>query len=277
MSDTNPLIKHFRQPKIYIQLPSRGQWYPDDIKESLVKEIQVLPMTAKDEITIKTPDALLNGYSTVSVVASCFPNIKDPWEMPVVDVDFCLIALRLASYGELMDISTKCPHCSHFNDHQLDLRVVLDNYVCPDYSDPIVTEENLVIKFRPGTYRQFNESLMKNFEEQRLAAAVNNVDTPEEVKIKTFSEVFEKLSWLTVRSIASNIDSITTETGDKVTNQEHIGAFVVNCDSKTYNLIKNKVDNLREQSNIKPFKVNCGDCEKEYDIPFTFDYSNFFA
>ena len=41
MSNANPLIKHFRQAKIYVQLPSRGQWYPDEFKESLSKEIQV--------------------------------------------------------------------------------------------------------------------------------------------------------------------------------------------------------------------------------------------
>jgi len=277
MSDTNPLIKHFRQPKIYVQLPSRGQWYPDDVKESLSEEIQVLPMTAKDEITIKTPDALLNGYSTTSVISSCFPNIKDAWSMPVVDVDYALIALRLASYGEYMDIETRCPHCGHHNEHQLDLRVVLDNYKCPDYSDPIVTDDNLVIKFKPSTYKQFNESLMKNFEEQRLAAAVNNADTPEDVKIKTFSEVFEKLSWLTVKTMASNIASITTEDGNKVDNEAFISEFVQNCDSKTYNKIKDKSQELKEQSAIKPFIMACQDCEKEYEVPFTFDYSNFFA
>ena len=277
MSNANPLIKHFRQAKIYVQLPSRGQWYPDEFKESLSKEIQVLPMTAKDEITIKTPDALLNGYSTTSVISSCFPNIKDAWNMPVVDVDFTLIALRLASYGEYMDIETRCPHCGHHNEHQMDLRIVLDNYKCPDYSEPIVTDDNLIIRFKPSTYKQYNESLMQNFEEQRLAAAVNNADTPEDVKIKTFSEVFEKLSSLTVRTMASNIASITTEDGNKVDNEDFISEFIQNCDSKTYNKIKDKSYELKEQSAIKPFMMTCQDCEKVYEVPFTFDYSNFFA
>jgi hypothetical protein len=258
-------------------MPSRGQWYLEGAAKDLEQEIQVLPMTAKDEITIKTPDALLNGYSTVSVISSCFPNIKDPWSMPIIDVDFALISLRLASYGEFMDIETRCPHCTYHNEHQVDLRVILDNYRCPDYSDPIVTDDNLVIKFKPGTYRQFNEGLMKNFEEQRLAETVNNSDTPEDVKIKTFSEVFEKLSTLAVRNIASNIASITTNDDNKVDDQIFITEFIENCDSKTYNLINNKVQELKNQVEIKPFKVACTECEKEYEVPFTFDYSNFFA
>ena len=28
-SGSNPLQKYFRQPKIYIGLPSKGNWYPD--------------------------------------------------------------------------------------------------------------------------------------------------------------------------------------------------------------------------------------------------------
>jgi hypothetical protein len=273
----NPLVKHFRQAKIYVQLPSQGQWYSDDVSENLKKEVQVLPMTAKDEITIKTPDALLNGYSTTSVIASCIPNIKDPWNMPTVDVDFALIAIRLASYGEFMDIETRCPHCTYYNEHQVDLRVILDNYKCPDYSEPVVTDDNLVIKFKPSTYKLYNENLMKNFEEQRLAAAVNNGETSDEEKIRIFSEVFEKLSWLTVHTMASNIDSITTESGDKVDNTAFLIEFVENCDSKTYNKIKERVQELKDQTEIKPFKVACQDCEKEYDVPFTFDYSNFFG
>ena len=176
-----------------------------------------------------------------------------------------------------MDVETRCPHCSYHNENQLDLRVVLDNYKCPDYSEPIVTDDNLIIRFKPSTYKQYNESLIKNFEEQRLAAAVDNVDTTEEVKIKTFSEVFEKLSWLTVRTMASNIASITTEDGSKVDNEGFIIEFVQNCNSKIYNEIKDKAQELKDQSAIKPFVLACQECEKEYEVPFTFDYSNFFA
>jgi hypothetical protein len=176
-----------------------------------------------------------------------------------------------------MDVSTRCPHCNHQNDNQVDLRFVLDNYKCPDYSEPVVTDDNLVIRFKPSTYKHFNESLMKNFEEQRLAASINNAETSEEVKIKTFSEIFNKLSWLTIRTMASNIASVTTEDGSKVELVSHIVEFVENCDSKTYNKIKDKVQDLRNQSAIKPFKVACEGCEKEYEVPFTFDYSNFFV
>ena len=66
---TNPLTKYFRQPKIYLRLPSKGRYYPAgslDMPDS--GELPVYAMTAKDELMFKTPDALLNGESVVEVI-----------------------------------------------------------------------------------------------------------------------------------------------------------------------------------------------------------------
>ena len=41
---------------------------------------------------MKTPDALVNGETTVEVIQSCMPNIKDAWKIPVIDLDVILIA-----------------------------------------------------------------------------------------------------------------------------------------------------------------------------------------
>ena len=84
----NPLMKFYRQPKIYLALPSKGHWYPEgslDMPDN--GELPVFAMTAKDELTLKTPDALLNGAATVELIQSCIPNIKNAWQMPVLDLD----------------------------------------------------------------------------------------------------------------------------------------------------------------------------------------------
>jgi hypothetical protein len=131
MSDSinnNPLSSHFRQPAIYLKLPSGGKFYPQDTLDmSLTGEIPIFPMTIKDEILLKTPDALMNGEGMRDMIASCCPNIKDPWSIPLIDLDTILIAIRLASYGSGMDMNSECPHCKESNEHTVDLRVVLDN------------------------------------------------------------------------------------------------------------------------------------------------------
>jgi hypothetical protein len=91
---TNPLSQYFRQPSIYIKLPSGGQFYPPGALDMPPNgELPILPMTAVDEITYRTPDALYNGVATVDVIRSCVPNIIDPWCIPVIDVDPLLIAI----------------------------------------------------------------------------------------------------------------------------------------------------------------------------------------
>ena len=77
-------------------MPSKGVYYPTgSITLDENGEVGVYPMTAKDEIVMKTPDALLTGKSTVEVIQSCIPAIKDAWQVPSIDVDTILIAIIL--------------------------------------------------------------------------------------------------------------------------------------------------------------------------------------
>ena len=83
--ETNPLKQYFRQPSIYIQLPSGGRFYQEgSLEPTANNEYPVLPMTTLDEITYRTPDALFNGNAVNSVIESCIPNIKSAWGMPEI-------------------------------------------------------------------------------------------------------------------------------------------------------------------------------------------------
>ena len=91
---TNPLRKHFRQPAIHLRLPSGGSFYPQGtIIMPANGELPILPMTAVDEITSRTPDALFNGSAVMDIIGSCVPNIRDPWAIPATDITALLIAV----------------------------------------------------------------------------------------------------------------------------------------------------------------------------------------
>ena len=81
VENSNPLNKYFRQPAVYISLPSGGNYPPHVVTPSKTGELGVMPMTAKDEIRFKTPDALMNGVGVVDVIHSCIPDIKDAWQI----------------------------------------------------------------------------------------------------------------------------------------------------------------------------------------------------
>ena len=148
----NPLKKYFRQPKIYLKLPSGGNFYPPGaIKMTESGEIPVYAMTAKDELTFKTPDALLNGEATVDVIKSCIPNIINPWAMPSIDSDAVLIAIRLATYGEKLELTTKVPGTGESKDFEIDLRILLDQLTSFQFEPHIRINDEIIVEIRPIT------------------------------------------------------------------------------------------------------------------------------
>ena len=61
---SNALTKYQRTPKLYIKLPSGGKYYEKgSIDLSMEGTLPIRAMTARDELLLKSPDALLNGES----------------------------------------------------------------------------------------------------------------------------------------------------------------------------------------------------------------------
>lgn len=285
---SNPLNKYFRQPKLYVQLPSKGKWYGSgaiDYPES--GELAVYSMTAKDELVFKTPDALLNGQATVDVIQSCMPNIKDAWNMPSIDLDVCLIAIRLATYGELMTLTLKTPVTGEEKEMQVDLRQLLDNLSNIDYNNTVLMPE-MAIKLRPLTYREFTSGALKTFEEQRIFNIVNDDKITEEDKLQAFTNSFTKLTQLTVDMMCKGIQSIELSAAEGeepavVSNQEHIIDFIKNADKHFFNKIQAHLESEKEKFELKPLIAEATPEEIEkgvpatYEVPITFDQSNFFG
>ncbi|RLB94911.1 MAG: hypothetical protein DRH76_08800 [Deltaproteobacteria bacterium] len=288
----NPLQQYFRTPSIHLDLPSKGEGYaPGMLDLPATGEVPVLPMTAIDEITYKTPDALFNGSAVVQVIESCIPAIKDAWQMPVTDVTAVLCAIRIASFGHEMDIETKCPKCGETANYSLDLRTVLDSIKATDYSKSFKAGD-LAIMFKPMVYKDLNENEKLQFEEQRLAQLLTSSEMDQEDQIKLLSESFTKISNYTLSTIAKNIASITTPECT-VTEEEFILEFLKKADGTLYKKIKNAVIEQKNKEALKPLKIKCNAlvgaevvdgvetggevCGHEYEQNFTLDMSSFFA
>jgi hypothetical protein len=278
----NPLQKYFRQAKVHIDLPSKGKYYPEGVLDMPeTGELPVFAMTAKDELTMKTPDALLNGAATVELIKSCIPNIKDPWQMPSIDIDAILIAIRIATYGEVLEITTKIPNVGTEKDFQIDLRQVLNKLTNVEFVDSIEVD-NMLVHIKPLTYREFTDSAMKTFEEQRVFRLVNDETIPEQEKLARFNESFLKLTNLTVGMMSKSIKAITVD-GDTVDNPVHIQEFIDNADKKFFTSIMEHLEGEKAKFTIEPFKATSSEEEiaqgapKNYEVPITFDQSNFFG
>ena len=272
----NPLKQYFRQPAIYVRLPSQGKFYPPGaVNMPPTSELPVYPMTAIDEITYRTPDALFNGQATVNVLQSCVPDIKDVWSTPAMDIDTLLIAIRIASYGHDMDFGTKCPKCGHECEHTVDLRGVLDRMKTPDYNKSLKSGD-VEIFFRPMTYKNINDNNALQYENQKLLQMLPDSEIPDTDKMSALGAALKRITDITVKALAQSIAVIKTPQA-LVSESEYIDEFLKNCDRELFNRIRDLIIELKEQAEMPPMSLICPECTNKYEQAVTLDMSSFFV
>lgn len=272
---TNPLSGYFRQPKVYVKLPSQGRFYPEgalDVSET--GDYPVYSMTAKDELMFKTPDALLNGQATIEIIKSCVPAIRNPWSMPGIDLDAVLIAIRIATYGDSMDVRATCPSCKNVDNFSMDLVAYLNRISNFEYESEIAVDE-LIIHIRPYTYKEITKMSIKALEQEKIFGIVNDPNMSDEEKINKFGESFVKLTDLTVDIVAGCVCKVVTPEGE-VTDEVIIREFVHNAPKSLFDQINDRINKIKEQLELKIHNLTCSACDHVYDSSITVDQSNFF-
>jgi len=276
MNPNNPLNQYFRQPAIYIKLPSGGNYYPPGtIDMPLTGEIPVLPMTAIDEITYRTPDALFSGQAVVNVIQSCVPNIKDAWVIPSVDIDTILVAIRIATYGHEMEFMTTCPKCSNVSEYGVDLRTVLGELKAPDYSQPIKNGD-IEIFFKPMTYKNLSDNNRIQYDEQRIFQSIPTEGDVDPKQVSAMSAALQKMTEITVTALSQSIMTIKTPSA-LVSEPEFIVEFMKNCDRTIFNRIQEYVITHKAEAEMKPLSITCTECQNVYNQTITLDMTNFFG
>jgi hypothetical protein len=275
MQNSNPLQSYFRRPALYLKLPSSGVGYSTtaiDMPEN--GELPIFPMTAIDEITSRTPDALFNGVAVAEIIKSCVPSIKDPWSILQTDLDALLLAIKVASNGNTMEVATVCPSCNEDNKYDVNLTSLLGNYKPGDYSKQLELSADLKIKFKPLTYKKVNEAGSNQFEVQYQ---LNNIQTMEDSpeRDKLSGELIRKMNGLSMDLVLDTIEYVKTPDAT-VFESVHIKEFLVNCDIKTYTEIRKYSVDLKRTSETKPLDLKCIACSHEYTQPFSINVSDFF-
>ena len=282
-ASTNPLAGLMRQPKIYIRLPSNGEyWDAGALEATETNEYPVYSMTAKDELMLKVPDALMNGQAVVEVIQHCIPNIKNAWKTPNLDMDLILIAIRIATYGEKMNVPIKLGEFE--SDYSLDLRIVNDTLLEQVNWDPAVQiNDDLTIYVKPINYKVMTDSALQTFETQKIIQLVNDQNLSDEQKRKAFQESFDRLNQLTLGIITNSVFKIESSQGS-TSDPKHIREFMENADKEIFDKVRNHIDTLRVQNAIKPIKIKTNDemreagvIEEFVEIPLQFDPANFFV
>jgi len=240
-------------------------------------------MTVKDELAFKTPDAMINGQATVDVIKSCVPNLLDPWKMVNYDTDAVLLAIRIATYGETMDISFRVPGTDEEQSHSLNLPALLEDLGKANIEDQTTTSKGFKIEIQPLDYRTLTKIQIARFEQQKMYGTIDSSAMTEEQKQTAFAKSFETLNTVNFSLLVDSIKSITTPEGNTVVDRAQIIEFCNKADTKTITEIQEKLSDLRLQAQIPPLKIKTTEDQikkgapASFEVPVTYDNSNFFG
>lgn len=275
----NPLHQYFRTPKLYIKLPSRGQFYHKDfMKLSVNQELAVYPLTAIDQIMLKTPDAMLNGESLLKVVKNCVPDVSDVKQLVEPDINSILLAIKIASSGPSLSYTTACPSCSAENNYNIEIQSFLDTQTYVDPDSQLTIDDALVVHVRPYNFEQRNLQLLNEIEESQSLKLLNsNEELNETQKMQELGNLVNSMANRTFELVSKSITHVTiTQTGEQVTDPKFIEEFVKSISSTQANAIIDHIKELNRSGIKSETQFVCESCTHEWTAPVDFDPTSFF-
>ncbi len=272
--NVNPLKQFYRAPKLYVKLPSGAKF--NEVEETAsTGELPVFPMTTKDELYMRNPDALLNGDSVIKIVQSCVPNVKDTRKLPVCDIDILMIAIRMATYGEIMETKIKSPHSGNEDTYEINLNNILENVEVMPTENSITLSNGIVVYVRPLSYDSQTKLNLVAYDQtkvlQNLGQVQNNPD------VNQFKNMFVKLAETNMNLLAECIVRVVTPDGDSVDNRKHIKDFIDNLDAQNTKKIDGEIDRLNKFSTVTKQTLVCKQTEKEFTTEVKLDPADFFV
>lgn len=262
----NPLLTALkaRLPGETFRLPSQGLFYDngelsDDVKNG---EVHVFPLTALDEILLKTPDKLMSGNAIVEVFSRCVPQIKKPMELLAKDIDYLLMCLRLISYGETVDITyTHTCEGAKERTYTVELRPLISRTKPIDptsvgSSNTIMLPSQQTVVIRPPLYGSIMRLYIGTFEMQRMS---------EDEQFKAGQEQLLDIVTDTIQSV------------DGIKDRAQIREWIRALPAGWMEDISNATHAISEWGPSSSWSTTCKDCGEEITIDIPLNPIAFFS
>jgi len=275
----NALNSLFRHQSYYLTLPSGGKYYKTAPQLSADGELGLMPMTAADEIKLKSPDALFNGDGLYHLFKSCAPNIPEPSEIPAIDIDAILIGIRLAAGEESMTMNSKCPSCGHSAPYEIDLNQVLRSIKPKSFDNVVEIREDVTVTLHPITLGSQVKTQIETFYQLQMQQALANAEANMESNRELFEKALGSAIALQVGQVADCIQSVTMKKeGEEVVvdNPDHIMEWVKNMTKADHKAISDRIALISSTHKIEDMDLKCPECEHEYKIKVELNPANFF-
>jgi hypothetical protein len=254
----NPLMQKLKLPGRIFQLPSRAALYKNGEVDAKEGEVEVLPMSALTEISLKNPDHLFSGKAITQVFGECIPSIKKPTELYGRDIDAIMYYLRLVTYGPQFEINVK-HDCAEAKNHSY-LVNIEEMVQQMRFLDPTVAEKEFtttlpngqVVKVHPIKFDHMIKLFQMNANKEQF--------TDEDVKANVVFNLVE---------LIDSVDGIT----DKGLIKEWVGGLT----TPFQNRITQAIERTNDWGPQQTTKLKCKDCGAEIDVEMPLNPISFFT
>jgi hypothetical protein len=280
--ENNPLKQYFRQPSIYVKLPSKGRWYGDgSVEVSEDGEVPVYPMAAIDDIMLNTPDAMLNGHALEKVITNCVPSVKDPKRLVIPDLEAIFVGIKAATNNGTGDYDRKCPSCQHDNSFELNCQALLDGTTFIDEGDlTIKFGSDLVVHVKPYDFEMRQLFIRREFEEEKTIRAIDaaNENMDEIGKAAVLADGVDRLAQITFSLVARSIEKVVMiRENITVLEPRHISEWLMEISKPQADIVIDAVNKLNNFGVTKTVEVRCESCGHTWNDPISFDPTSFFG
>lgn len=276
---TNPLMMYKPHPKVHVKLPTMGVFYKEGVVDLSDHEIGICAMSAKDEMALNNPEALMNGRAITAVIENCVDAIKDAGELAASDIEVLLLGIRLASGNKSYEVGGICPECGQKGVFERDIDAVLAAVEHVQEEPVEVLDTGLIVHLKPNTWKSHSNIQQMAFQRQRLVAVAQDDEMDMETRKQIFQEVFDGMIEINMLLIADSINYIETPEGN-VDNPQFIREYIEMLDKNTIKSMSAKIEELNSIGAPHEMDVVCSnpECNHEWTLDgLRYDPSHFFA
>ena len=259
-AERQPQHMQFAVPTEFVDLPSKGRFYPEGHPLKNRESIEIKHMTAKEEDILSSTNLIKKGVVFERLLQSVMVERINPNDLLIGDKNALLVSTRINGYGAEYQTDVKCPSCSSTSRYEFDLnnltsKVNLDQ----EFLNSMNVEETEIGTFRLSLTRLNHVVEVKplnGHDEKRLAHLAG---------VKTKNNFVEGVVTDTLKTFIVSVN------GD--TNPATIGSFVDSLPARESKRIRTIYKHIMPKIEIlSPYScANCG-YEQELEVPINSDF-----
>jgi len=246
-------------PTEFVEIPSRGQHYPDDHPFRNQEVVEIRHMTAKDEDILTSRSLLKKGLAIDRLIQSILVDkTVDIDSLLIGDKNAILVQTRIHAYGPSYDTRAMCPACGETGNNSFNLMEVElnhgDSWGEMNIEGP--TENATFLVKLPKSELTAEVRLLTGYDEKSVLKLIENrrkhnlAETPVTTQMKQF-----------VVSIDGHTDR--TQLNNFIDNMPTLDAQYLRV---AYNRVVPNVD--------MTLPYSCAECgtDSRLEVPFTADF-----